>query len=381
MAKNNFNISTSSLSGSTNANVRELLKHYQVDAKFKGRFRIVRLLNKMVSALEKADRRKSEKQIRNLELEMAPVFILGHWRSGTTHLHNLMCTDPLAGFPTTYQSVFPNNLFAYQWLLKPVMQMAMPGKRPTDNVKLNPNYPQEEEMGLGNAMQHSFYHWWYFPKHMMELYKQYLVWETSTDQMQKEWEEGYHRFVKRSMLNLPGKKRFVSKNPPNTGRIPLLLKLYPNARFIYIYRNPYTVFESTRKFFTTTVKPLQLQAISDAELEANILKIYQGVMTKYETDKASIPAGRLYEVKFEDLEERQFETIEEIYSTLNLEGFEEMAPHLKTYLEKNQGYRKNKYQYKPDTIEKVNANWLHFVKLYGYEVLHPENNALQEQKP
>ena len=39
-------------------------------------------------------------------------------------------------------------------------------------------------------------------------------------------------------------------------------------------RNPYTVFESTRSFFTNTIQPLKLQDITPAELEQNILSIY-----------------------------------------------------------------------------------------------------------
>ena len=39
-----------------------------------------------------------------------PVFILGHWRSGTTLLHNLITRDPATAFPTTFECVFPGGL-------------------------------------------------------------------------------------------------------------------------------------------------------------------------------------------------------------------------------------------------------------------------------
>jgi hypothetical protein len=29
-----------------------------------------------------------------------PLFILGHWRSGTTHLHNLLATDEPFAYPS-----------------------------------------------------------------------------------------------------------------------------------------------------------------------------------------------------------------------------------------------------------------------------------------
>ena len=61
-----------------------------------------------------------------------------------------------------------------------------------------------------------------------------------------------------------------SKNPPHTGRVKELVKMFPNAKFIYLMRNPYTVFESTCSFFTNTIQPLKLQDITPAELEQNI---------------------------------------------------------------------------------------------------------------
>ena len=53
-----------------------------------------------------------------------------------------------------------------------------------------------------------------------------------------------------------------------------LLEMFPNAKFIYLKRNPYTVFESTRSFFTNTIKPLQLQDISQEQIVDNIVEAY-----------------------------------------------------------------------------------------------------------
>ena len=78
--------------------------------------------------------------------------------------------------------------------------------------------------------------------------------------------------------------------------------MFPNAKFIYLMRNPYTVFESTRSFFTNTIQPLKLEDISNEQLEENILSIYAKLYHKYESDKKYIPEGNLIEVKFEDFE-------------------------------------------------------------------------------
>ena len=38
-----------------------------------------------------------------------PLFVLGHWRNGTTLLHNLLTVDQRFAFPNNYQSLFPNS--------------------------------------------------------------------------------------------------------------------------------------------------------------------------------------------------------------------------------------------------------------------------------
>ena len=92
-------------------------------------------------------------------------------------------------------------------------------------------------------------------------------------------------------------------------------------------RNPYTVFESTRSFFTNTIQPLKLQDISNEELEKNILSIYAKLYHKYEADKGCIPAGNLIEVKFEDFEADAMGMTEHIYQALSIPGFTESRRH------------------------------------------------------
>lgn len=94
--------------------------------------------------------------------------------------------------------------------------------------------------------------------------------------------------------------------------------MFPNAKFVYLMRNPYTVFESTRSFFTNTIQPLKLQDITPAELEDNILSIYAKLYHKYEADKQFIPKGNLMEVKFEDFEADAMGMTENIYHALDI---------------------------------------------------------------
>lgn len=43
------------------------------------------------------------------------------------------------------------------------MAMLMPDKRPTDNMELRPDLPQEEEFALSNMMPYTYYNFWFSP--------------------------------------------------------------------------------------------------------------------------------------------------------------------------------------------------------------------------
>ena len=144
--------------------------------------------------------------------------------------------------------------------------------------------------------------------------------------------------------------------------------MFPNAKFIYLMRNPYTVFESTRSFFTNTIQPLKLQDITPAELEQNILSIYAKLYHKYEADKASIPAGNLIEVKFEDFEADAMGMTEHIYDALSIPGFADARTAIEQYVGGKKGYKKNKYKFDDRTVQLVQDNWGFALKQWNYEL-------------
>lgn len=116
--------------------------------------------------------------------------------------------------------------------------------------------------------------------------------------------------------------------------------MFPNAKFIYLMRNPYTVFESTRSFFTNTIQPLKLQDISNEELQENILSVYAKLYHKYEADKKFIPEGNLVEVRFEDYETNAFDMTQEIYQNCRFQVLRTLVPTLKLTSTKRKVTRK-----------------------------------------
>src|SRR5437763_4198338 len=74
-----------------------------------------------------------------------PVFILGHWRSGTTHLHHLLAVDRRFACPNVYQTSFPNTFLTTEARSSRFVGAIIPRTRPMDNVRQAPDSPSEDE--------------------------------------------------------------------------------------------------------------------------------------------------------------------------------------------------------------------------------------------
>ena len=95
----------------------------------------------------------------------------------------------------------------------------------------------------------------------MEYCDRFLTFEKITEEERQVFKDTFLRLVKVSLANTGG-TQYLSKNPPHTGRVRTLLEMFPNAKFIYLKRNPYTVLESSRSFFTNTISFLRIGAFA-----------------------------------------------------------------------------------------------------------------------
>ncbi|MBQ2185493.1 MAG: sulfotransferase [Bacteroidaceae bacterium] len=334
----------------------------------KTKFFLTKVICRILSTCVPFQERKYKKLLADKPMENDPLFILGHWRSGTTFVHNIFAQDKHFGYTTTYQTVFPHYVMALQGFFKPTMGWLMPDKRPTDNMELAPDLPQEEEFAINNSCPFNYYNFWFFPEKMNEYCDRYLTFKAITPKEEQAFKDNFEKLVKISLWNTNG-TQYLSKNPPHTGRLKTMSELFPNAKYIFLMRNPYTVFESTRSFYTNTIKPLELHSIPLEQMEQNILRNYMELYRAYKEQKKYVPEGNIYEVKFEDIEQDALGITEKIYHDLNIPGWEEARPAIEKYIGGKKGYKKNKYNYDPRTVELVNQHWGEVLDEWGYERL------------
>jgi hypothetical protein len=304
-------------------------------------------------------------RIEDTSLDRDPVFLLGHYRTGGTYLMNLLTQDRQWGYISTTQALLP-ELFLLGRAIRNIFQLFLHEKRPMDNVPVSPESPEEPEHAIGNLIPYGFYQGFCFPHRMMAYFRNSVLFEgDSSGTIQQQWEQAYLYILKAGTLVNQGKPLLV-KNPPDTARIPALLKLFPNARFIFLYRNPYVLFPSIKNFYQAYIVDWQLTDIDEESLEKNILVIYREMMERYQQDKHLIPQGHLVEVKFEDVENRPLEAIKRIYDRLSLPNFEVAVPAFQAYIESQKNYQKNRYALTPETIKRIEQGWSPHIQRWGY---------------
>jgi omega-hydroxy-beta-dihydromenaquinone-9 sulfotransferase len=303
------------------------------------------------------------KKLRDYRFLKEPLFIIGHWRSGTTLLHNCLCLDKTHGYLTTYHSLFPFNLKS-EFLFKTLCKIGIPAKRPSDNMKMNLNYPQEEELAFGNVYPNFYYNFFYFPAGYREFYEKAVHLDVPAHQTNA-WKRAYVNLLKKAAINTKA-ERMIVKNPVNTARIQTILEMFPNAKFLFLYRNPYTVFFSTQLFFYNLLPTVWLQRVDKPFIDQMILDVYGRLMEDYYAQKHLIPQDNLLELKFEEFEENPVDKLNAIYTELLKEDFGRVGEAVTRYLKTLKKYEKNTYTVNKNAVDAVSLHLKKFITKWNY---------------
>lgn len=302
-----------------------------------------------VSLLERAvfDRRLPRKQ----DLS-PPVFILGHWRSGTTHLYNILCKSGDFAFTPPVATGIPWDIFIIGAALRPLLEKALPEHRYIDNIPVRPDSPQEDEIAIANMSPMSFYHGIYFPKAFDSFLARGVFFDGARPSEIEDWKSRFV-YLMRKLSHLQGGKRLLIKNPVYTARLAMLREIFPEARFVNIRRNPYEVFLSMRNFYAKLFKEFALQDYAHVDIDAAILSTYRRMNEALDRDSAGLSPPTFLDIRYEDLDRAPMETIARVYEGLGLEGFAAARAKFEDYLASVRSFEKNRFAYSDEAAAKV----------------------------
>lgn len=295
-----------------------------------------------------------------------PLFVLGHWRSGTTHLQALLAADPRFASPSLFEVFFPSTFLTTKLTGEPILNFALPRTRGFDNVQQTSRMPHEDEIAMCVLGGRTCYLSWAFASRV-DFYDRFLTLRDCDPAEVEAWRRNLIWFLKK--VSYKHRKPLVLKSPTHTARIGRLLEMFPDARFVHICRDPYDVFRSTMRLTEFGVKITRLQSTANVDWTDRALRLYREMYDAYFAERKLIPAERLVEIRYEDLEADPLGQLRMIYQSLALPDFALAEPHVKKLLEGIGDYRKNRLNELPEDLRaRIAEQWSEAFAQFGYSV-------------
>jgi hypothetical protein len=324
---------------------------------------LISLIVPLNSLLGMLQRWQYGKLIERTRIEEPPVFIIGHWRSGTTLLHELLHLDSRFSSPTTYQCFAPHHFFYTEGLMKRFGSWLMPKQRPMDNMAAGWERPQEDEFALLTLGAPTPYVRVAFPNDPPP-YNEFLDMQDAAPADVQRFERALMHFVQ--VLTLYTKKRLLLKSPPHTGRVELLARMFPGARFIHISRDPYSLFPSTVRLWQSLDEVQGLQMPRHQHLHEYVFDCLTRMYRGFEQQRAKLDPASICDVRYEDLVQNPAEEVARIYRELDLGDFRNVEDKLTTYLGEQKDYKTNQHQLDDDLKAEIRTRWAGYFERYGY---------------
>ncbi len=305
------------------------------------------------------------RKIKKTKLIAPPIFIIGHWRSGTTLMHELLTLDDQFSCPSTFDAFTPTHSAVTKWFLKPVLNALLPGKRPMDGMSLDAHSPQEDDFALISLDAPTMYRKVAFPNRRFEL---------PAGDMQDNVRR-YSRSIDRAMLyflqvlTANYRKRLILKSPPHTARIEQLARQFPGARFVHISRHPFQIVPSTMKLWRALdwTQGFQIPKYSDQQLMEYIFAEQTWLYQHYDEQVTGLEPNQLVEIRFEDLIADPQAVTERVYSELDLKGCETLLPKIADYFESTRSVKPSGNTKDASFQQEISTHWHGYMKRFGYE--------------
>ncbi len=292
-----------------------------------------------------------------------PVFVLGHWRSGTTLLHNLLSLDPQFTYPNLYEVMNSGHFLLTEDLVTRFTGWLIPPTRPMDNMPAAWSMTQEDEVAILLATGVSPYWFIIFSGDRSKYGRFFDLRDVSPEELLR-WKGFLRQFLQK--LTYKQNKPVVLKSPSHTYRIPTLLEMFPDAKFVYIYRDPYAVMKSSLHLRRTMFTENSFAPPDFREIEDDTLLTYEQCIKTYEETKHLVPAGQLHEMRYEQLEADPVGEMHALYQSLSFTGWEPMEAALQGELPKLKQYEKNKFTIDPQLRQKIYDRCRWVFERYGY---------------
>lgn len=186
-----------------------------------------------------------------------PLFILGNFRSGSTFLHRLLSRDTENFTSLTTWDIYLSPSITIKKIIQaigrvdrlfgsPLKRAALAfDRRSLGQVQIHRIsffQPEEDE----NILMHiwsTYFVSFLFP--FMDEMPPYQFFDDALTTKEKRYIMAFYKSMLQRHLYATGRKHFVAKNPAFCAKVETLMEFFPDARIIYLVRNPLDMLPST----------------------------------------------------------------------------------------------------------------------------------------
>lgn len=278
-----------------------------------------------------------------------PVIIVGPMRSGTTRLHRLLASDQRFSHMRSFETISPVPRPGFEDVLagkkndfRPVlaariMKVARLANPRTLSIHPTGPFEPEEELGLLVASMWGMKHeaQWHVPS--------YGRWCEGQDPA-----PAYAYMA--DLLRLVGWSQqtssirpWILKTPQHMLDLPALLKTFPDARLIFSHRDPQQVVGSAASLAWNQTIIYSDHADAATIGEEWLLKTKLQI-ERMRAARESIPADRMIDVRYEDMDRDWRGTMERVYGFLDLD-MEPAVSGMEAFLERSKSLKRHPHNY------------------------------------
>lgn len=229
------------------------------------------------------------------------IVVLGYYRSGTTHLHNLLACHPGVVTPRWYQCLAGQGWWMSWAVVRFMLTPFLGQTRPQDSVGFGPDWPAEDDFALATwagastlAARFVFPHTWPDGSAWHAL-------DDLTPARRRRWRSLTAMFCWK--VTRPGRTRvLLLKTPSHTARVAELDRLFAGrVRFVSIERDRDAVIRSNLNMHAALADHAVADPPDDQTLRARIEAELDDTTARRDAQLGAIDPARVVRLRYEDL--------------------------------------------------------------------------------
>ena len=270
------------------------------------------------------------------------VVVLGYYRSGTTHLHNLLACDRRVVTPRWYQCLAGQGWWVSWFVVRFMLTPFLGQTRPQDGVGFGPAWPAEDDFALaGWGGASSLAGRFVFPRGW-ERWGRWHALEGLSERELARWRSLTAMFCWKVTRGIRGRtgRVLVLKTPSHTARVAELDRLFGgNVRFVSIERERGAVVASNLKMHGSLAAHALQDGPDGATLRARIESEFDATNAKRDRELARLDPGRVVRVDYGDLVADPVGVMRRVTEGLGLAWDREAGRSVVAYLHRVGRYR------------------------------------------